>query len=187
MRDLDDSFVVDRAIRAFEEDGFVVLRAILSPDSVSACRPAVLDLLEHYRQRIRDIGESLGVGQRGGFHEIVQRHTGRYEIRLGRSEYDRQLQELLSRVLSGPAFQVRNAPTAMAILEHQVAEAALRDESGRPDVKVLSTSCIIANEDCEVQRTAALIESSCRRKRGTLTVCSAVTQRALDHHRRCPP
>lgn len=121
MSQFDDGLVIDRAISAFEEDGFVVLRAVLSPESVSACRHAALDLLEHYWQRIRDMGESLGLGQRGGFHEIVQRHTGRYEVQLGRSDHDRPLQELLSRVLGGPAFRVRNAPAAaMAMLEYRL-------------------------------------------------------------------
>lgn len=104
---------------------------------LDTCRAAALELLASYSRTIRERGETLGIGQRGGYREIVQRHAGRFEVRLGRRDVAAPLRDLRDLVLSSCAFSV--------------AQGALRDDEGHPDAALLSSSCVIANEDCEAR------------------------------------
>lgn len=109
----------------FESDGFVVLRGVAPPDLVARCRGAAQATFDDYLNTLAKRNETLGLGQRGGYREIVQRHAGRYEFRL-------ELQELRSVIEHSRAFDV-----AAKVLQ------------GPPSV--VSCTCVLAAQGCEQQ------------------------------------
>ncbi|KAJ8600814.1 hypothetical protein CTAYLR_006414 [Chrysophaeum taylorii] len=115
----------------FGHDGFVVLRDVVPLDLLAACRSAALDVFETYLSTIAARSEALGVGQRGGYHEIVQRHLGRYEFRI--DDATGPLRDLEAHIRRSRAFQ---AGVAKEVLD---------------DPTVLSRTCVIASEGCEAQ------------------------------------
>ena len=63
----------------FEADGFCVAPGVADESQLEACRAAALEALDECKAR----DPTMGVGQKSGYKEIVQRMPGRYEMRHG--------------------------------------------------------------------------------------------------------
>merc|ERR1711965_429014 len=63
----------------FEADGYCVAPGVVDESQLEACRAAAMEALDECKAR--DPG--MGVGQKAGYKEIVQRMPGRYEMRYG--------------------------------------------------------------------------------------------------------
>ena len=113
---------------AFEKDGFVVLRSVAEDVNIAACHDEALNI---WRQRLEACNGSMSLGQRGGYKQIVQRHAGRYEVRLAKEETHHL--DILKETL-------------LARLPFRVAKASLG-----ADVAVCATSVVIADESCAAQ------------------------------------
>ena len=124
---LDISNGSDAALAAkFEQDGYCVAPGVADESQLEACRAAALEALNECKAR--DPG--MGVGQKAGYKEIVQRMPGRYEMRYG---LDREpLLNLRRRVEKSSAFET--------------ARRILRDE-----LRILGCSVVIAERDCAAQ------------------------------------
>ena len=110
----------------FEADGYCVAPGVVDQSQLEACRAAALEALDECKAR--DPG--MGVGQKAGYREIVQRMPGRYEMRHG---LDREpLLNLRRRVEKSSAFET--------------ARRILRDE-----IRILGCSVVIAEQDCAAQ------------------------------------
>ena len=83
----------------FEADGFCVAPGVADASQLEACRAAALEALDDCKAR----DPTMGVGQKSGYKEIVQRMPGRYEMRYG---LDREpLLNLRRRVEKSLAFE----------------------------------------------------------------------------------
>ena len=110
----------------FEQDGYCVAPGVADASQLDACRAAAMEALDECKAR----DPTMGVGQRSGYREIVQRMPGRYEMRHG---LDREpLLTLRRRVEKSLAFET--------------ARRILRDE-----IRILGCSVVIAEQDCEAQ------------------------------------
>ena len=110
----------------FEQDGYCVAPGVADASQLEACRAAALEALDECKAR----DPTMGVGQRSGYKEIVQRMPGRYEMRYG---LDREpLLTLRRRVEKSSAFET--------------ARRILRDE-----IRILGCSVVIAEQDCAAQ------------------------------------
>ena len=117
---------------ALHGDGFVAVRGVADLGLLEECRCASLAALAECFEAMASRGEPVppGVGQRGGYREIVRRHVGRYENRHG--------------VSVGALSELRAAVEGSAA--HRVAVAALGGEA-----VVLGCSCVVAEAGCEAQ------------------------------------
>ena len=103
----------------FEADGYCVAPGVADASQLEACRAAALEALNECKAR----DPTMGVGQKSGYKEIVQRMPGRYEMRHG---LDREpLLNLRRRVEKSLAFET--------------ARRILRDE-----LRILGCSVVIA-------------------------------------------
>ena len=110
----------------FEQDGYCVAPGVVDASQLEACRAAALEALDECKAR----DPTMGVGQKAGYKEVVQRMPGRYEMRYG---LDRApLLSLRRRVEKSSAFET--------------ARRILRDE-----IRILGCSVVIAERDCAAQ------------------------------------
>lgn len=107
-----------------EKDGFVVVRDVVPSEMIAASRDACLEL---FARTMRAAGGSMGIGTREGYYEVVQRHRGRFEIRVGD-----ELGALRSHLMKSEAYRVAT-------------------EALGGNVRVVSTTCIVATNGCEGQ------------------------------------
>jgi hypothetical protein len=63
----------------FEADGYCVAPGVADASQLEACRAAAMEALDECKAR----DPTMGVGQKAGYKEIVQRMPGRYEMRYG--------------------------------------------------------------------------------------------------------
>ena len=110
----------------FGADGYCVAPGIVDASQLDECRAAALDALDECKAR----DPTMGVGQKCGYREIVQRMPGRYELRHGLDKAP--LVALRRRVEASRAFAA-----ARRILQNEM--------------RVLGCSVVIADEDCAAQ------------------------------------
>jgi len=102
----------------FHADGYIVLRDVLPAKLVERLHMLVLETFNECQAHIDARPRPLSIGKSGGFAEIVQRQTNRYEMRygMGMREHPRigahhkedatTLQELRKIVMSQPVQRV---------------------------------------------------------------------------------
>jgi hypothetical protein len=68
------------AVQSFEQDGFVAIPSLHSPQHIDSLCAVALENFETCIRTIEANGHSLGIGVKEGFKEIVQRHLNRFEM-----------------------------------------------------------------------------------------------------------
>ena len=71
---------VEGAAQSILEHGFVVLEGMLSPQSLSALKGPLLDRTDAIFDRLSSKRVELEVGSARGFHEVVLRSPGRWDL-----------------------------------------------------------------------------------------------------------
>mmetsp|Transcript_9966 Transcript_9966/g.15039 ORF Transcript_9966/g.15039 Transcript_9966/m.15039 type:complete len:259 (+) Transcript_9966:38-814(+) len=64
----------------FHQDGYCIVDSLFSDLNIDSLRTTALENYEEIQRIIADRGLYLGIGIKEGYDEIVQRHTGRYEV-----------------------------------------------------------------------------------------------------------
>ena len=116
---------------AFLADGYVAVRGVAPAGALARGRDAALVAFAECFDAMAARGEPVppGVGQKGGYREIVRRHVGRYEMRRAPSRDWAALRRIVE-----------------ASRAHAVAVAALGGEA-----VVLGCSCVVAEAACAAQ------------------------------------
>ena len=70
----------DRAAQSILTNGFVVLEGLLSPEALKALQAPLLERTDRVFDDLDSKGVALDVGSAKGFHEVVLRSPGRWDL-----------------------------------------------------------------------------------------------------------
>lgn len=76
-----------------EKLGYIVVDNVFPLEVIDSIRIKAIRNFENLQHIIKDMEQTLGIGVKEGFCEIVQRQRGRYEVTYGMSELCEELME----------------------------------------------------------------------------------------------